>query len=1833
MKQSSSLPAVRRHQGAHSRPRLARHALAASIAAAFGTAVAPAWAQLPPAPLPTGEQVVSGNAGITRDGNQMTVVNSPNAVINWDRFSIDAGYGVHFQQESTTSKVLNQVVGNDPSNIFGNLSSNGAVWLINPNGMLFGSSARVNVAGLVASTLPLSTSDFLAGQYRFGGGGTAAIRTEPGSEINTTLGGHVVLIGASIENGGSIDTSAGHIALAAVSSVELVDSGVPNLTVRISGPANTATNLGSLLSSSGGTIDVLGGIVNQEGIIRAENMGVSQPGRVSLQAQGNVVLGSASETRADGGYGESGGAVLVASETGSVTIRGKVSAASGDGDSESIGNGGRLAVSGKSVVLAPGAELSVSGLGFGGWLTVDATDGETEARGRLTSVGGTDFGGRIDLGGTAVTVGSEADIDVSGASFGGEMNIASRGGTTLVQGNLSAIGNGTFGGSIALSGKNVGVQGQTRIDASGRTFGGAVTIDRDETTPADATSSIYLGPDAVIRVNGQQEFGGAIRIGRNSDATRVYGTLEARSDADGGEDSFGGLVETSGQFVDVQAKAIDVRGAAFSGTWRVHAGNITVAGASTAPATDTPNFDVPATLDAGNVSAGLVSQALTDGAAVFLRAGFEREAGPPPATQPGNIVVASNILADDALPGPSLDLEAHNNISVDAGVRIESNLTPLPITLLKDVDVNGGGSVQLGAGSRIATAGGHFRIAGSTEQSESFAPVPRVAIGGEIDAGTGRIDIRSTSLELDNARLSSSAPESDAIYINARDFSSTGSELSAGNGGWRLWLDSGAAFSAESLADLDPGFVRVDAFQDTGPIGGPVNTNGGVLLADPLAVRARVNADREYDGTTNARFSEVLSSDAPHGFGYVTSGDGAFFFDGQFQNRNVGPDKPVSYDGEGDPFRLVTSTGVPVYGATTSYAAEITPRTLVLSDLRADNKVYDATRTATVNAGLANLVAGDDVALGGLAGLFDTKNAGTGKTVVVTGAPLQGADAFNYRLPEATTTADITPRALAAQNIVGADKVYDGTRFAAIAGVSFSGVLAGDDVTAGAGAALFDDKNVGTNKPITFTGSLGGADAPNYVFTGPLSATGSITPRTLALANLTADNKIYDATRTATVNAGLANVVAGDDVALGGLAGLFDTKNAGTGKTVAVTVSPLLGADAPNYTLPGATTTADIAPRPITVEGIVGADKVYDGTRRAFISPSSVFAGRLGDDDLKFGTSEILFDDKNVGTNKLITFTSSIMTGPDAPNYVFVGPLAVRGAITPRALEIGMAGPVAKEYDAGAGAGLRAEQYVLNGAVANDVLTVRGPTQGVYDSPNVGQQKRVTVDGSFDVAGADAPNYRIGTVNLGSTTSNAVTATVSANVGTITPATLLYQATPAVRAPGQPLSGFEGSVTGLRGADTLATATSGNLLWTGAATPQSPPGSYAIEGSGLLAANYVFAQAPGNATALLLQAPVPAAPVEIARESSTSAFNTALHSAVAAIDPPGIAGGVFDISSPAAGRSFAPVRIGSMNQNELAAMLDERRNFKRRLFADAIYKLEIDPSLANVQPCATVVESKTGACRIIRAQLDLVQGSQARAAAANIRKTAKNANLPQIERKIALLIGINEYQDRTIPRLENALPDVDALGALFADKLGYEVRVLRNPGKAEIIRSLNALSLDIGSSDSVVVYYAGHGYSLEQNGAGYWLPSDAMANDPRQWISNSDIAQLLAGVRSQQMALISDSCYSGAFARDGMDAVGVNVSADDVLTKRSVVVLSSGGDEPVADEGKGNHSIFAWNLMQVVGSVSNWKPGSTVFTDVQAGVKKEFPQTPKYGSVTAAGHQRGGDYLFELRGQ
>ncbi len=96
---------------------------------------------------------------------------SQNAAINWQTFNIGADQAVVFSQPNASAVALNRVVGSDPSAIFGRLSANGQVFLVNPNGVLFGKGAQVNVGGLVASTLDISDADLMAGRYTFSGDG------------------------------------------------------------------------------------------------------------------------------------------------------------------------------------------------------------------------------------------------------------------------------------------------------------------------------------------------------------------------------------------------------------------------------------------------------------------------------------------------------------------------------------------------------------------------------------------------------------------------------------------------------------------------------------------------------------------------------------------------------------------------------------------------------------------------------------------------------------------------------------------------------------------------------------------------------------------------------------------------------------------------------------------------------------------------------------------------------------------------------------------------------------------------------------------------------------------------------------------------------------------------------------------------------------------------------------------------------------------------------------------------------------------------------------------------------------------------------------------------------------------------------------------------------------------------------------------------------------------------------------------------------------------------------------------------------------------------------
>src|SRR6201994_2900139 len=165
-----------------------RRLLALTLAATQGLGIGAAWAN------PLDGIVVSGRATFNNNGNVLTIVNAPGTIINWGSFNIAGNETTRFVQQDSSSAVLNRIMGQDPSVILGTLQSNGHVFLVNPNGVVFGAGARVDVNGLIASSLDISNDDFRAGRLNFTAGSSnpGAVRND--GAITTPSGGRVYLI-------------------------------------------------------------------------------------------------------------------------------------------------------------------------------------------------------------------------------------------------------------------------------------------------------------------------------------------------------------------------------------------------------------------------------------------------------------------------------------------------------------------------------------------------------------------------------------------------------------------------------------------------------------------------------------------------------------------------------------------------------------------------------------------------------------------------------------------------------------------------------------------------------------------------------------------------------------------------------------------------------------------------------------------------------------------------------------------------------------------------------------------------------------------------------------------------------------------------------------------------------------------------------------------------------------------------------------------------------------------------------------------------------------------------------------------------------------------------------------------------------------------------------------------------------------------------------------------------------------------------------------------------------------------------------------------------------
>ena len=423
------------------------HRIAVAVALACAS---PAWAN------PTGGQVAAGSATIGMPSATSMVIDqtSNKAIINWNSFSIGVGESVRFNQPSASSIALNRVLGNTRSEIFGQLSANGQIFLVNPNGVLMARGAEVSASGFLASSLGISDGDFLNGRYSFTRGAVAGTVINEGTI--TTSGGYTALLAPDIQNSGLISARLGSVALAAGDRVTLDLAGDGLIRVAVDQAALTAAirNSGTITADGGRVIltaksanALLDTVLNNDGVIRADTL-VDRNGVIALESSAGITTNSGSLLARGSNANERGGDISVTSPNVLLTSTAvaDVSGRTGGGNILIGGNyqGQGPLANAQNTIVATGALLKADATdnGNGGQVVV-WSDHVTYMNGAISARGGVNGGdgGNVETSGKRA-LGLQGKVDISGGKGG-------KGGTWLLDPNDIAITNATANGSFA----------------------------------------------------------------------------------------------------------------------------------------------------------------------------------------------------------------------------------------------------------------------------------------------------------------------------------------------------------------------------------------------------------------------------------------------------------------------------------------------------------------------------------------------------------------------------------------------------------------------------------------------------------------------------------------------------------------------------------------------------------------------------------------------------------------------------------------------------------------------------------------------------------------------------------------------------------------------------------------------------------------------------------------------------------------------------------------------------------------------------------------------------------------------------------------------------------------------------------------------------------------------------------------------------------------------------------------------------------------------------------------------------------------------------------------
>ncbi|WP_371437599.1 GLUG motif-containing protein, partial [Polaromonas sp.] len=519
-----------------------------------------------------------GTASLATVGNTTTInQGSQRVAIDWTSLSTRTNEALVFNQPNASAIALNRITGSSPSELLGSLTANGQVFILNPNGVLFGAGSQVNVGGLVASTLSMSNADFMAGNHIFSNNGSSRSVVNQGT-MTAASGGYLALLAPEVRNEGVMTASLGTALLAAGNKVTLnLDNGSLLGYSIDKGAINALAENKQLIRADGGQVllsakamdSLTSATVNNTGVIEAKTI-LNKAGRILLMGDmsyGTVnvagTLDASAPNGGDGGFIETSAAHVKVADSAVVTTRaaGNLGGQSGNwlidptdftiaatgGDMTGAALSTQLANNGTVTILnTQGAGGTAGDINVNDAVSWSANSVLTLAAGRdininraITATGASgglvlNYGGDYKVKAPVTLSGGNATLAINGANYTLIHSMAALDAieSTGLSGKYALAGDMDAGGTT-YSSALVGVANNSAFTGTFAGLGHTIsnlTISAGSTDPVGLFSSVYIS--GVIRdiglvggsISGSSNVGGLVGSNNGGSISNAYAT-------------------------------------------------------------------------------------------------------------------------------------------------------------------------------------------------------------------------------------------------------------------------------------------------------------------------------------------------------------------------------------------------------------------------------------------------------------------------------------------------------------------------------------------------------------------------------------------------------------------------------------------------------------------------------------------------------------------------------------------------------------------------------------------------------------------------------------------------------------------------------------------------------------------------------------------------------------------------------------------------------------------------------------------------------------------------------------------------------------------------------------------------------------------------------------------------------------------------------------------------------------------------------------------------------------------------------------------------------------